>query len=705
MIIPYGIEDSKLRRIPVVTIAIIVICIVVYYFTSLAYKRWEVRYQKAFTKFISYYMAHPYLEISPEFKKQFMSEEDAEVAENLLKGFGRYKERPDDYVVEEEQEKFDEYVRELLDLSKTLPFKKWGFIPAKKNFGGLFSSMFVHAGFWHLFFNLLLLFVCGPLLEDVWGRLTFVPFYLLSGIVATLMYSLHYPGSTVPLVGASGAIAGVMGAFLVRHFKTNIKFFYFFFIFIRPGTFSAPAWLMLPLWLLREIFAGSLMDVVIKEHGGGGVAHWAHVWGFAFGAGIAYLIKHFKLEEKYVKSKIEKQTTYVNKGYTIFEEAQQLLVSGDKENAFIKLKEAAGQTPSDQDIVETLWNTSIDLYKEHEAAPYLVRLIEKDVRDNEMQLALLHYSQLKTRFPDAAINKHAKIKLLNAVIDVWEFKDAKQMYDELAPEINLNVPPGILLEFSSVALKFDQRFDQSVAGRVVELALQHPDIPEDKKDELKTRLYAPPKPRPRGDEPIKINGYLGEGGAAAAAGAAAATVSAFQPQPPVSSGMASKANATIQPPPPPPEAYEILSPQDFYVPERKLNITKAVPVCVKGTKIVLNAENVGQRAVSLERVQFISVVKIAPPSGRPFLLLDFFLSNPNLQAADIRLVRFFSSQFNPQKFAPNASGPMEAFKTFVSALLELSGAQPYPDLESVQLNRLITFTSIEEYDNSLLKTG
>jgi hypothetical protein len=518
------------------------------------------------------------------------------------------------------------------------------------------------------------------------------------------MYSLHYPGSTVPLVGASGAIAGVMGAFLVRHFKTNIKFFYFFFIFIRPGTFSAPAWLMLPLWLLREIFAGSLMDVVYKEYGGGGVAHWAHVWGFAFGAGIAFLIKHFKFEEKYVKSKIEKQTSYVNKGYTIYEEAQQLLVSGDKENAFIKLKEAAGQSPGDQDIVETLWNTGIDLYKEHEAMPFLVRLIEKDVRDNQMELALLHYSQLKTRFPDAAINKHAKIKLLDAIIDTDAFKEAKQMYDELAVEIDLNVPPGILLEFSHVALKFDQRFDQSGAGRVVELALQHPDIPEDKKEGLKTRLYAPPKPRPRGDEPIKINGYLGEGGAAAAAGAAAATVSAFQPQPPVPPGMASKANATIQPPPPPPEAYEILSPRDTYVPERKLNITKAVPVSVKGTKIVLNAENLGQRAVSLARVQFISVVKIAPPSGRPFLLLDLFLSNPNDLAADIRLVRFFSSQFNPQKFAPNASGPMEAFKAFVSALLELSGALPYPDLQSVQLNRIITFTSIEDYGSSLLKS-
>jgi membrane associated rhomboid family serine protease len=711
MIIPYGHEADKVRRVPWVTVGIIAICVIVYYFTSISITKWEVGIQTADEKLQLYWVSHPYLEISPGFKNHpqlsIGYKKGLEAREAIYKLLSKSKdiEMPEDYIIDEEQEKFNEIALELIDILESNPYNKWGYVPAKKNFGGLFSSMFVHAGFWHLFFNLLLLYVCGPLLEDVWGRLIFVPFYLFSGIAATLMYSLHYPGSSVPLIGASGAIAGVMGAFLVRHYKTKIKFFYFFFIFIRPGTFSAPAWLMLPLWLLREIFAGSLMNVVYKEYGGGGVAHWAHVWGFAFGAGVAFLIKHFNIEGKYVSKKIEKQTSYVNKGYTIYEEAQQLLVGGDKENAFIKLKEAAGQSPGDQEIVETLWNTGVDLYKEHEALPFLVRLIEKNVRDKQMESALLHYSRLKTTFPDAAVNKHAKIKLLDAIIDTDAFKEAKQMYDELAVDIDLNAPPGMLLEFSHVALKFDRKFNQSGARRLVELALQHPDIPEDKKGELKTRLSAPPKPGPRGDEPIKINGYPGEGGAAAAAGAAGAAA-AFPPRPPMNPGMAMapNANATIQPPPPPPEAYEILSPRDNYVPGKKLNVTRAVPVSVKGTKIVVNTENVGQRAVSLERVQFISVVKIAPSPGRPFLLLDLFLSNPNVLTADLRLVRFFSSQFNPQKFVPHAPGPMEAFKAFVSALLELSGAQPYPDVDPVQLNRLITFTSIEEYDNSLLKT-
>jgi hypothetical protein len=97
------------------------------------------------------------------------------------------------------------------------------------------------------------------------------------------------------------------------------------------------------------------------------------------------------------------------------------------------------------------------------------------------------------------------------------------------------------------------------------------------------------------------------------------------------------------------------------------------------------------------------VVKISPPSQRPFLLLDLLLSDPHSLTDDIRLVRFFSSQFNPKKFVPDATGPMEAFKGFVSTLLNISGAQPYPDFESVQLIRLSTFSSLEEYDGSLLQ--
>ena len=146
----------------------------------------------------------------------------------------------------------------------------------------LITYQFLHGGFLHLFGNLFFLFLAGPFIEDVWGRPVFAAFYLTAGALSALMFALRYPELDEPLIGASGAVAGVMGAFLVRYWKTRIRFLYFFIPF-RPGTFTAPAWLMLPLWFARELVFAQAWDVASPGTGGGGVAHWAHVWGFAFG--------------------------------------------------------------------------------------------------------------------------------------------------------------------------------------------------------------------------------------------------------------------------------------------------------------------------------------------------------------------------------------------------------------------------------------
>ena len=133
------------------------------------------------------------------------------------------------------------------------------------------------AGFFHFLGNMFILYLAGPFIEDRWGRPLFAGFYILAGIFAALFFVVQYPGLEESMVGASGAISGVMGAFLIRFWFVKIKFFYFFFFFM--GTFNAPAWFMLPLWLARELIFAQAGDVIAPE-GGTGVAHWAHVAGF-----------------------------------------------------------------------------------------------------------------------------------------------------------------------------------------------------------------------------------------------------------------------------------------------------------------------------------------------------------------------------------------------------------------------------------------
>jgi membrane associated rhomboid family serine protease len=138
-----------------------------------------------------------------------------------------------------------------------------------------FSSMFLHGGWLHLIGNMLVLWIYGNNIEDYLGPVKFLLFYLLAGIAAVTLYSAINLDSVVPLVGASGAIAGVMGAYMVLHPKAEITVLIFFF-FIQFVTL--PAKIVLGIW-----FGMQLVMSLVGSSSGGGVAWLAHVGGFVFG--------------------------------------------------------------------------------------------------------------------------------------------------------------------------------------------------------------------------------------------------------------------------------------------------------------------------------------------------------------------------------------------------------------------------------------
>jgi membrane associated rhomboid family serine protease len=190
------------------------------------------------------------------------------------------------------------YYREVLQNSL---FFKWGFQPGRLNPLKILTAMFLHNGFLHVFFNMLFLWIVGCNIEDEWGWRGFASFYLLSGYAAAGLHLFMNPGSLIPCVGASGAIAGVMGAFMIRHFKTKIRFFYFYLIPVKPftGTFSVMAGICLPIWLGQQ-FAEA------KWNGAsGGVAYWEHIGGFVFGA----VVGRFSVFFDTLKIPARKQTT------------------------------------------------------------------------------------------------------------------------------------------------------------------------------------------------------------------------------------------------------------------------------------------------------------------------------------------------------------------------------------------------------------
>jgi len=145
-----------------------------------------------------------------------------------------------------------------------------------------FTSMFMHGGWLHLIGNMLFLWIYGNNIEDYFGPVKFLLFYILSGLAAIALYTLFGPSSQVPLVGASGAIAGVMGAYIVLHPRARITLLIVFF-FIQFVVL--PAKVVLGIW-----FAYQLLMSMIGSATGGGVAWMAHVGGFAFGWALLKLL-------------------------------------------------------------------------------------------------------------------------------------------------------------------------------------------------------------------------------------------------------------------------------------------------------------------------------------------------------------------------------------------------------------------------------
>ena len=162
-------------------------------------------------------------------------------------------------------------------------FYDWGLIPAAISQGallhGLVTSMFLHASLVHLGGNMLFLFIFGDNLEDELGHLRFLGFYLASGIAAALVQYFADPGSMVPTVGASGAIAGVMGGYLLMFPRARVDVLFIFVIFFR--VFALPAWIMLGVWFALQLLGGAA-----AEANAGGVAYWAHAGGFVAGVGL-----------------------------------------------------------------------------------------------------------------------------------------------------------------------------------------------------------------------------------------------------------------------------------------------------------------------------------------------------------------------------------------------------------------------------------
>lgn len=169
-------------------------------------------------------------------------------------------------------------------------FFQFGAIPAEvarfQNLYTVLTSMFIHGGIAHIFGNMLFLYIFGDNIEDAMGHISYLLFYLLCGFAAAAAQILLSPNSTIPIIGASGAISGVMGAYIVLFPQGKVRALIFFGYF--GQVILVPAWVMIGLWFALQLFSGF---ATLGAADVGGVAFWAHVGGFIAGAILVWLFR------------------------------------------------------------------------------------------------------------------------------------------------------------------------------------------------------------------------------------------------------------------------------------------------------------------------------------------------------------------------------------------------------------------------------
>ncbi len=275
LLLPLSREGGGPRRTPWLTIAIVVantIALVVLFVATD-----ESAVEARVSDLVRFVRDHPYLELSPaaaDLLSQAALNRMATARERSLGALPS-------------MEEFDR-ARRALDVQEAavfaairdLPSHRWGFVPRDPWSVTLLTSFFLHAGWMHLLGNMLFLWITSPFVEDRLGRPGFAGFYLAAGLAGNAAHWMRYPGTDIPLVGASGAVAGLMGAFLVFFARSRIRFL----ILPLPIIVALPVLVVMPIWLAEQMWLSRYSD-------GSNVAFGAHVGGFVFGLAVAGVVR------------------------------------------------------------------------------------------------------------------------------------------------------------------------------------------------------------------------------------------------------------------------------------------------------------------------------------------------------------------------------------------------------------------------------
>jgi len=430
-LLPIGHQENTVRRLPWVSVSILLLCVAMQIYASAVQpgldRELRSLLEERFTlerKLIAEHAArgapgtkqqdiesllHQLSDgIDPHELRDFIKGDEAALLKKLKAGeltepgdvrFARYQAIDED----------------LKAVEARTPAMMLGYKPAEGGLRSMLTSIFAHLGWLHLIGNMWFLYLVGCNLEDRWGNWQFLGFYLIAGCVAAGAFGALHAGSTTPLIGASGAVAGAMGAFMVCYARTRVKLFYAYILVIKPrwGTFRAPTGFVLGLWLAEQI-----VMTIVEAHAGSSVAYSAHAAGFAFGAIVALVLRATGVDEALDRASAQAAEGPAWEAHPGYLRAMDALDRQDYETARTRLhdllKESIDHPGGHEVLLDMCFDgktTSTDLFDVDLSLPFLIEHYHK-ARLDEPLVAL--YRRLRHLMPAYGLTDQELLRVATA---------------------------------------------------------------------------------------------------------------------------------------------------------------------------------------------------------------------------------------------------------------------------------------------------
>jgi membrane associated rhomboid family serine protease len=440
--LPLGHENMQSRRWPVITIALIALNIVAFLGTHWTMDQQAPQASTVKAHILMLAAMHPEVTL-PDNVKNFVDtykqrhpglwKQAADPNREVEDGWDakmRLLEEPRQF-----QREMDSLALQFQEQSEESLVGKYAFIPAHPQPVSYLTANFLHAGWLHLIGNMWFLWLAGLILEDTWGRAVYIVFYLLAGAFALQVQAWIQPESMVPTIGASGAVAALMGAFLVRFPKTKVQMIWIggLLRFYQAKKFSAYAYWLLPIWLLMEVFSGVLFGQTSA------VAHWVHVGGFVFGMCVAVGLRYSGLEQRTTNA-VEANTTWqADPGIA---QAAESMERGKLDDALSALQSAIAAKPASLDAYNLLQQV---YWRKNDLPAYqdtMIKVCQLQLKAQEPDLAWSSYAEYTNSGGDS-MPAATLLELCRIVENRQDFSVAVDEYAKLAAKYP-NERPGLL---------------------------------------------------------------------------------------------------------------------------------------------------------------------------------------------------------------------------------------------------------------------